>query len=116
MLSEDQVTEIPGLVKRRLEILPDGVANWHAFYQYQFTAWQEENLDGVTNPLINFCNIIRRVFSSLILDVKLCFSILIRKYRVTIQVGQNLPLTSKQKSWFGLTRARLGHAKAELLF
>ena len=35
-------------------------------------------------------------------------------YRVTIQVGPNLPLTSKHKFRFGLTR--LGQAKAQLFF
>ena len=37
------------------------------------------------------------------------------KYRVTIQVGPNLPLTSKQK-FRCPDQARLGQAKAELLF
>ena len=84
MLSEDHVPEVPGLVKRRLEILPDGVANWHAFCQYHFTSWQEENLDGVTKPLMDFCDVIRRVISSPILDLKLCFGILISKSKCTL--------------------------------
>ena len=59
MLSEDHIPEVPGLVKRRLEILPDGVANWHVTNQYHFTAWQAENLEEVAKPLVDFCKIIR---------------------------------------------------------
>ena len=59
MLSEDEVAEVPGLIKRRLEVLPEGVANWHVTNQFHFTAWQDEHLERAPKPLINFCNIIR---------------------------------------------------------
>ena len=42
-----------------------------------------------------------------------------KKYRLTIPLVQNLPLTSKQEFHFGLARsgqARTGQAKVELLF
>ena len=59
MLSQSQVPEVPGLIKRRLEVLPEGVANWHVTNQFHFTAWQDDDWDGQAKPLVDFCNIIR---------------------------------------------------------
>ena len=59
MLSQSQVPEVPGLIKRRLEVLPEGVANWHVTNQFHFTAWKDEDLDRAPKPLIDLCNSIR---------------------------------------------------------
>ena len=58
-LSEESIPEVPGLVERRLEILADGVVNWHVICQYHFTAWSDRNLQKMTKPMLNFCKIIK---------------------------------------------------------
>ena len=43
--SEHEVPEVPGLIRRRLEILTEGTVSWHVVHQYHYTAWPEHNLD-----------------------------------------------------------------------
>ena len=42
--SEQDITEIPGLIRRRLEILTEGTVSWHVVHQFHYTAWPESNL------------------------------------------------------------------------
>ena len=42
--SEHEVAKVPGLIRRRLEILTEGTVSWHVVHQYHFTAWPERNL------------------------------------------------------------------------
>ena len=58
-LSEESIPGVPGLMKRRLEILAEGVVNWHVIYQYHFTTWSDRNLQKMTKPMLNFCKIIK---------------------------------------------------------
>ena len=41
-----QVPAVPGLIKRRLEVLTEGMVAWHVVNQYHFTQWQDRDLQG----------------------------------------------------------------------
>ena len=45
-LSEQEVPGVPGLVKRRLEVLTEGMVAWHVVNQYHYTQWQDRNIQG----------------------------------------------------------------------
>ena len=54
-LTEVNVPEVPGLTKRRLEILAGEVVNWHVIHQYHFTAWSNR----MPKPMLNFCKLVK---------------------------------------------------------
>ena len=58
-LSEEQSLEIPGLIKRRLEVLAEGMLAWHVVYQYHFTRWQDRNLQPKAKHILSLCNMVK---------------------------------------------------------
>ena len=57
--SESRIPEVPGLIRRRLDILPEGKQNWHVVVQYHYTAWPERNLQDHFKPILNLCRTVK---------------------------------------------------------
>ena len=57
-LSEHQVPEVPGLIKRRLEVLTEGMQAWHVVNQYHFTRWQDRNLQPKAKHILSLCSMV----------------------------------------------------------
>ena len=50
---------MPGLVKRRLDILPEGKSNWYVVTQYNYTAWPQHNLQDGFKHIWDLCRIVK---------------------------------------------------------
>ena len=60
--SEHQIPEVPGLTRRRLEILTEGSHSWHVVHQYHYTTWPEHhNLERSSKSIIALCKQLRTI-------------------------------------------------------
>ena len=50
---------MPGLIKRRLDILPEGKTNIYVVSQYHFTEWPERNLQGHFKTICDLCRVVK---------------------------------------------------------
>ena len=57
--SEVQITQVPGLVKRRLKIQIEGVSNSHRVIQYHYTAWPKQGVPRDPAKIVAICRIVR---------------------------------------------------------
>ena len=56
---EKRVQEVPGLVKRQLEVHTECMAAWHIVNQYHFTQWQDHHLQPTAKHVLNLCSMVR---------------------------------------------------------
>ena len=57
--SEVQVSEVPGLIKRRLFINVEGVGSSHQVIQYHFTKWPKQGVPRDPSNIVQLCSIVR---------------------------------------------------------